>query len=352
MFDHLEIRNFKSVEHLEFNCRRVNVFLGEPNSGKSNILEALGLVSYVVHSKRMSDLRAYVRFDEIGDLFHEGNFNRILEITLNRARPLAGELHVQERVGLRLGFLRGRFRGGVGEEGMIREQGSEPIRSRMELGAYSILGDSETLSVRLGGDTLGIVSDCKYYKFAPTSTFPVKAGGYLLPPYGGNLLSVLLRDQELLAEVMELFSSRGMRLSLNADEDRIEVSKQFGSADFSHPYHLTSETLQRFVFHMAALRTNSDSTLVFEDPEGRAFPDHARYLAESIALDDGGNQYFVSTHSPYFLLPILDKTPSDDIAVFMTYSDGYRTSVRQLAPDDLAKVSDGIDVFSNFEMFL
>ena len=36
----------------------------------------------------------------------------------------------------------------------------------------------------------------------------------------------------------------------------------------------------------------------------------------------------------------------------MTYSDGYRTSVRQLAPDDLAKVSDGIDVFSNFEMFL
>ena len=42
MFDHLEIKNFKSVEHLELSCRRVNVLIGEPNTGKSNILEALG----------------------------------------------------------------------------------------------------------------------------------------------------------------------------------------------------------------------------------------------------------------------------------------------------------------------
>jgi predicted ATPase len=352
MFDHLEIRNFKSVEHVELNCRRVNVFIGEPNTGKSNILEALGLLSYVVHFNRSHDLGAYVRFDDVDNLFHEGNSGRLLEITLNRVRPLAGELHVQERVGLRMGFLEGRFRGGVGEEGLILEQGAEPIRSRMKLGSYSILGNRETLSVRLGTETLGIVAGFKFYRFAPTSTYPVKAGGYLLPPYGANLLSVLLRDHELLAEVRNLCESGGLRLSLNADENRIEVSNKFDDTDVSLPYHLTSETFQRLVFHIAALRTNSDSALIFEEPEGSAFTGHARYLGESIAQDDNGNQYFISTRSPSLLLPILEKTLSDDLAVFITYSDGYSTKVRQLGADDLARISDGADVFSNFEMFL
>ena len=51
MFDHLEIRNFKSVEHVELSCRRVNVLIGKPNTGKSNILESLGLISYVGHAQ-------------------------------------------------------------------------------------------------------------------------------------------------------------------------------------------------------------------------------------------------------------------------------------------------------------
>ena len=50
MFDRLEIKNFKSIEHLDIECRRINVLIGEPNTGKSNILEALGLISYAGHS--------------------------------------------------------------------------------------------------------------------------------------------------------------------------------------------------------------------------------------------------------------------------------------------------------------
>jgi AAA15 family ATPase/GTPase len=42
----IEIKNFKSIRHQKIeDCRRVNVFIGYPNVGKSNILEALGLYS-------------------------------------------------------------------------------------------------------------------------------------------------------------------------------------------------------------------------------------------------------------------------------------------------------------------
>jgi len=45
----LAVENFKSIRRLELECRRVNVFIGEPNSGKSNLLEALGLLSLLAY---------------------------------------------------------------------------------------------------------------------------------------------------------------------------------------------------------------------------------------------------------------------------------------------------------------
>jgi AAA15 family ATPase/GTPase len=44
MIRELQIRNFKSVKALDLKCNRVNVFIGEPNTGKSNILETIGLL--------------------------------------------------------------------------------------------------------------------------------------------------------------------------------------------------------------------------------------------------------------------------------------------------------------------
>ena len=61
---------------------------------------------------------------------------------------------------------------------------------------------------------------------------------------------------------------------------------------------------------------------------------------------------FISTHNPYFLLPILEKTLSEDIAVFITYYDDHHTQVRQLAQDELETIFDDVDVFSNIDMFL
>jgi len=46
MIKRLEIKNFKSIKQLELDCKRVNIFIGGPNSGKSNILEGIGILSH------------------------------------------------------------------------------------------------------------------------------------------------------------------------------------------------------------------------------------------------------------------------------------------------------------------
>jgi len=41
MIKTLEIKNFKSIKDLKLDLRRINIFIGEPNTGKSNILETM-----------------------------------------------------------------------------------------------------------------------------------------------------------------------------------------------------------------------------------------------------------------------------------------------------------------------
>lgn len=45
MIDRIAIKNFKSIEDVEFHLGRLNVLIGANGSGKSNILEAIGMVA-------------------------------------------------------------------------------------------------------------------------------------------------------------------------------------------------------------------------------------------------------------------------------------------------------------------
>ena len=58
---HIDIKNFKSIKDCEIpNCKRINLFIGRPNVGKSNIIEALSLFSIPYlkenYSKKLSNL--------------------------------------------------------------------------------------------------------------------------------------------------------------------------------------------------------------------------------------------------------------------------------------------------------
>ena len=102
MVDHLSIRNFKSIKNLGLDCRRINILIGEPGTGKSNILEALGMFSFASYSVRGFKLREFIRFEKTINLFYDEDLSESISIT---ASPLA----------LDISFANGRFQGQINQ---------------------------------------------------------------------------------------------------------------------------------------------------------------------------------------------------------------------------------------------
>ncbi len=70
----LLIRNFKSIVSAEIDCKRLNILIGPPNSGKSNILEAIGLLSYAGH---LGPPNVFLRTNMIRDMFILRKFDSV-----------------------------------------------------------------------------------------------------------------------------------------------------------------------------------------------------------------------------------------------------------------------------------
>jgi len=49
MIRQIEIDNFKSIRHADIELGNINLFIGENGAGKSNILEAIGVISAAVY---------------------------------------------------------------------------------------------------------------------------------------------------------------------------------------------------------------------------------------------------------------------------------------------------------------
>ena len=60
----LEISNFKSIRSVSLETSRVNIFIGEPNSGKTNTLEALTMFSYPYLNSLLNSLKEIIRYNE------------------------------------------------------------------------------------------------------------------------------------------------------------------------------------------------------------------------------------------------------------------------------------------------
>jgi AAA15 family ATPase/GTPase len=98
------------------------------------------------------------------------------------------------------------------------------------------------------------------------------------------------------------------------------------------------------------VESNKNSTLIFEEPESFAFPYYTKYMGERIAFDES-NQYFISTHNPYLLLAVLEKTPKDSVNLFVTYLKDYETKVKVLTEEEIPVLMDS-DPFFNLDKFI
>lgn len=323
MINKLSINNFKSIKSLELECKRINIFVGKPNTGKSNILEALGLLSFMNYASQ-AELHSFVRFKRINNLFFDEALDQKIKIQFDN---YILDFSFQNR-----SFL-----------GLVTD-----IRDNNKGVLEQISGDYNGLQTMQNSQVTAFI---KYYKFIQLDTFDMPDSSFLLPPSGRNLLSLLLSNRELRGVINNIFTPYGLRLVLKPQENQIEIQKQLDDVVIAYPYFLISDTLQRMVFYLCAVLSNKDSTLVFEEPESFAFPYYVKYLAETLALDENRNQYFISTHNPYFLLPAIEKAKKNDVAIFIVDYKDYQTIVRPLAQKEIAEIAE-IDIFSNIDRYL
>jgi predicted ATP-dependent endonuclease of OLD family len=109
--------------------------------------------------------------------------------------------------------------------------------------------------------------------------------------------------------------------------------------------------LRRIIFYKAALASNDNSILLFEEPEAHSFPPYMSHLTQEMIYKKD-NQFFLATHSPFILNDLLENG-KDELAVFIVYYGQQETKVRQLSQDELHEVlQNGVDLFTNSESFI
>jgi len=244
-------------------------------------------------------------------------------------------------------ILRVEFKDGV-FSGFFRPQQTQQFSLIFQYGY-----DGGTADVRSLENIWRTLLTIKFYRFIKRFYFPNQKSEFLNPPDGDNLLHVIMTRKELKKILANIFGKFGYRSVFKPQEGKIDIQKEFEDIIISFPYSLASETLQRIIFYLTAIYSNKRAVITFEEPEAHAFPYYTKYLAERIAMDRNNNQYFIATHNPYFLISILEKTPKNEVATFLTYLEDYQTKVKALTETHREEILEmGTDVFFNIEKFL
>jgi hypothetical protein len=331
MIKELQIRNYKSVRAADLSCKRVNVFIGPPCSGKSNILQAIALLNV---------------FGDRNCMYDDEELNWMLEIScwadvfwggLREYRYL-GKTEFPTKYPVSIRALRK-----SGETVTVKVDNAIEIRPAIEedIGAE----EEEYHRVECSGSTVAYVvpfsfayellsrTDLRrfaFYRFRlrrhddPVPVFiPVEEGVFLAPPFGYNLGLILNRDEAL-------------RQRIEAYTYKLELEKQIWSGENNKvffkcgriggiAFHSLPETLQRFIFYLTATYHNMEMVVAIDDLDP-IYPSFSQCIADAIATNRS-NQYFISTHDPFFLIYLLTEVPTKELNVFWTELDGGETKV-------------------------
>jgi len=327
MIKKLAIKNFKSIKDVELDCERINLLIGEPNTGKSNLLEALGVLSWLGYGSSGLGLKDSVRYQTMSNFFYDGNLDE----------PVRIEITNQHKIEINIKFKDDFFQ-------LIQVESVQQARKEKTLCSFNYFKEN---SYPEQNTALQFI---KFYRFKSQEEFKDFHSSFLLPPHGSNLFSVVMAHPNLRKIMSSFFKNFGFNVVLKPQEKRFEIQKQVEDIVISYPYSLASDTLQRIIFHVIAIESNKNSTLVFEEPEAHAFPYYTKYLGERIAFDKT-NQYFIATHNPYLLRAIIEKAPTEDVRVFVCYFEDYETKVKPLKRNQLSDLIEH-DPFFNLNYFL
>jgi AAA15 family ATPase/GTPase len=335
----LRIRGFKSIEEASLDLSRINVVIGPPESGKSNLLEALSIFTILGQLKNYEDARIVYRYSSGGGLWGFNNLQTILRI-MTRVKRI-NDLFFR--------FVESIAEIELGGNKIELSYDSENREVEISLNGERVLYIDSNMTLKSSlekerfeelSETLVKVMFYRYYEGEQ-----IKWGNFLLPPHGPNLLHVLRVNPRFESVAAEILEDIGLKLTLNLETNEIDFWKFDCGRGIRIGYHLLSDTAKRILFNFGALETNENSVILMEEPEVHSFPFYTKLLAERVSLSKS-NVFIVTTHNPYFLETILDKVPKHELSVYLARARGMRSEYESVDIDKMEEIIvKGADVF-------
>lgn len=331
MMKNLQINNYKSIRQLDLSCSRINVLVGEPNTGKSNILEALdlnylsGMIGrnneVVDKETEKINIKEYFRVNKAAELFHLGNIEQPILIN-----------------GLRLQF-------NGNKKNNIFEINYGNVFTEFD-NDFAPLEDSQYFG-----------SPIHPYRYEGGITFHDKENflNILMPPYGNNLLEVIQYNPSFRA-LFEVFAKEyGFEFNFDVALHKLYIQLKVNKGlVYSIPWKGIADTFKRFLFYVTAVRYNNAQTITLDEPDVHSFPKYVSFLADEIVQNDNC-QFFISTHNPYLLNNLIENTPKGQLSVFVCgyNKNRFETTVKKLSNEDLSELLNyGVDIFFNINRYL
>lgn len=323
MTTRIEIKNFKSAKHVVLeNCKRINLLIGKPNVGKSNILEALSTYSlpYARYTNNKS-IQQFIRCENESELFHNGDLKQDIEVNTDTDKFIFRYDHTSN-VSRLSGFLN--------DKSVVELTGMKVKQTREELPN----------------------KDVRSYSFPVPFKFENTGLKFLQPTTGSNLSSILNSLDDTWSEISELLTSYGLKLSFDKASHQIKLLKTMSNSNiYLVPFNSIADTLQRVMYYKTAIASNKNAILTFEEPEAHSYPPYISKITTDIIYSDS-NQFFITTHSPYVLNEFMENK-IEDLAIYLVDFVKGETKVKRLTAVQLEKVSQtGVDLFFNSEIFL
>lgn len=319
--NHIEISNFKSIQDLKVeSCGKINIFVGLPNAGKSNILEALSLFSVIENQKNRA-IKDFIRLGaDVYHLFHEANITEPIEIKINDS-----SIKINQRKG--------------GQEFKNVDICKLKVGHSEEL-YYEVIKQNTYPSIKL-------------YKFNENSSKSVKyISDELMQPFGENIASVIFSDEKIRSFVIKIFENNHLKILFEKNSNEIKVFKEYQDGTvFTLPYQMVADTLQRLVFFKTLIMSNKNSILLLEEPEAHCFEPYILDFTNEVKYNKNNNQFFIVTHSDLIVQEFLrDEESKEQTQIYLVNNVEGKTQIKRLEKSHNEEVYDlGMNVFFNFE---
>ncbi len=366
--NNIEIKNYKSIRHQKIDgCKRINVFVGPPNVGKSNILEALSLFSLPESSSSL--FTDFVRIGKNTTIFFNGEIETPAQVIINDYHRV--KVGYQKNI-LSAKFQTARFNEKFDfiENNYFNASSSIDKRKENRLIEGGILEvDSSTKDFRRNGHyfkNLRIykgnqedkLTDEDYidvpilkYKFKENFDSISNYGSRLSVPFGHNIFDVISVKEQLREIIINLLKNYELDFLFDSESQEYKILKRLGNKIFTVPYLMLADTLQRLFFYQAAIYSNKNSVLLLEEPEANCYEPYIMEITNAIKNDKNDNQFFIVTHSQYVIDELMrDEESRNDTNIYLVGLDDNETKVKLLSAEASKDAyQTGLNLFFNYQ---